>query len=104
LAGHEITEADGGLVALQLATAQAFDLIITDIVMPDLDGAELIMSLQAKGIRSPIIAMSGGGAHMTSQEALMMAKETANASLTKPFDAKQLMEVVNRLLAEARVG
>ena len=48
------------------------------------------------------IAMSGGGAHVTSEEALMLAKQKADASLTKPFSSTELLEVVDKLFADGR--
>jgi len=98
-AGHSVTESDNGATGLQLAAEQEFDLIITDIVMPGIDGTEVIMALAARSRRPPIIAMSGGGAHLTSEEALMLAKQTADGALAKPFSGKELTAAVNELLA-----
>jgi CheY-like chemotaxis protein len=98
-AGHSVTEADNGATGLQLAAEQEFDLIITDIVMPGIDGTEVIMALAARPGSPPIIAMSGGGAHLTSEEALRLAKQTADGALAKPFSGKELTAAVNELLA-----
>jgi two-component system, chemotaxis family, chemotaxis protein CheY len=98
-AGHTITEADNGAAGLQLAAEQSFDLIMTDIVMPGIDGTEVIMALSSRPGCPPIIAMSGGGAHLTTEEALTLAKQTADGALAKPFSGKELMAVVDELLA-----
>jgi CheY-like chemotaxis protein len=97
-AGHTVTEADNGATGLQLAAERDFDLIITDIVMPGIDGTEVIMSLKNRPGSPPIIAMSGGGAHLTSEDALALAKQTADRALAKPFSGKELTTAVNELL------
>jgi CheY-like chemotaxis protein len=97
-AGHNVIEADNGSSGLQLATDHRFDLIVTDIVMPGIDGTEVIMALSAKPGRPPIIAMSGGGAHLTSEAALTLAKKTADGVLAKPFSGRELNAVVNEAL------
>jgi CheY-like chemotaxis protein len=99
-AGHVVTETDNGASGLQLASEQAFDLIITDIVMPGVDGTEVIKTLSAKLGGPPIIAMSGGGAHLTSDEALTQAKQTADSALSKPFSGQELLAAVDGLLAK----
>jgi CheY-like chemotaxis protein len=101
-AGHTVTEVSDGAVGLRLAGEHRFDLIITDIVMPGVDGTEVIRALAAVADRPPIIVMSGGGAHVTSDSALLLAKQTADASLTKPFGSEELIEAVDRLLASQK--
>lgn len=99
-AGHTVTETGDGISGLKLAAEQVFDLIITDIVMPGMDGTEVIMALTALPHRPPIIAMSGGGAHVTSEDALLLAKQEADGALSKPFKSNELIELVTRLLAK----
>jgi CheY-like chemotaxis protein len=98
-AGHNVTEADNGATAMQLAAERKHDLIITDIVMPGIDGTEIIMALKSRPGSPPIIAMSGGGAHLTGDDALALAKQTADRALAKPFSGKELTTAVNELLA-----
>jgi CheY-like chemotaxis protein len=97
--GHEVLEANNGREALEVHTKESVQLVITDIVMPEKDGLEVIMALRhdAPGLR--IIAMSGGGRfHQT--EALLMAEPLgAVASLRKPFSIDELREAVGRALA-----
>ena len=99
-AGHTVTEAEDGTGGLTLASEHAFDLIITDIVMPGMDGTEVIMALTALPGRPPIIAMSGGGAHVTTEDALFLAKQEADGALTKPFRSSELIDLVDRLLGK----
>jgi len=97
-AGHVVTEADNGATGLQLAAEHEFNLIITDIVMPGTDGTQVIKALAGRPGGPPIIAMSGGGAHLTSEEALTHAKQTANGALAKPFSGKELLAAVDALI------
>ncbi len=91
-----VTEARVGLDELQ---ANAFDLIITDILMPDMEGIEFIMKLRAKSPRVPIIAISGGGRISNASFLTFAQKLGANAVLEKPFGRDQLLDVVTRVLA-----
>ena len=71
------------------------DLIITDIVMPTMDGIEVIRHLVAKNVTPKIIAVSGQGGNY-----LESAKEFgADATLTKPFRIADVLETVEKLLA-----
>jgi len=59
--GHEIDEASEGMEGLQMYEAASFDLVITDINMPGMDGLEFIRTLRKSSPDVPIIAISGGG-------------------------------------------
>ncbi|HVJ53071.1 MAG TPA: response regulator [Aliidongia sp.] len=58
-AGYSVTEGKSGLEALRLLSAAKFDVLITDLFMPDMDGMELIQSVRAAGSSIRIIAISG---------------------------------------------
>jgi len=96
--GYQVDEAcDGndGLKALQRAD---YDLVITDIIMPDCEGIEFIKgALQARPDRK-IIAMSGGG-RIRNTEFLDLAKKCgAKAVLAKPFEPEELMTAVGQAM------
>jgi CheY-like chemotaxis protein len=99
-AGHSMTEADDGASALTiLKSGRHFDLVITDILMPTVDGLEVIMYLDGLPRRPRILAISGGGSQMPSDIALMLAKTKADAALAKPFDNAELLAAVDKLVA-----
>jgi DNA-binding response OmpR family regulator len=100
-AGHTVAEACDGAEGLKLASERPFDLVITDIVMPNVDGTEVIMSLSRQPDHPPILAISGGGNQVPAEIALLIARQVANASLAKPFESKELLATVDRLLAKA---
>jgi DNA-binding NtrC family response regulator len=59
LAGHEATVCDNAPKALELARSQAFDLILSDVVMPGKDGLSLLEDLKSQGVTIPVVMMSG---------------------------------------------
>lgn len=97
-AGHSVTEVDNGAAGLQVAAEHRFDLIMTDIVMPGMNGIEVIMALSKRSDCPPILVMSGGGAHAVSEEDLTLAKQTADGVLAKPFRSAELTAAVDQLL------
>jgi len=100
--GHTVTEADDGATALEiLRSNRRFDLVITDILMPTVDGIEVIMFLEAQRNHPPIVAISGGGSQLPSDKALMLAKTKADAVLSKPFDNADLLATIDRLLRKS---
>ena len=97
--GHEVIEAKDGREALQLHLATPAELVITDIIMPEQDGLEVIMALKRKAPGIKVIAMSGGG-RFGQTEALHMAEPLgAFATLRKPFALGTMLETVNLALA-----
>jgi DNA-binding response OmpR family regulator len=74
---------------------------VTDILMPDTDGNEVLMFVDTMAKRPPVIALSGGGARMSSDTALLLAQTKADALLHKPFDYSVLLATVERLLPRA---
>ncbi len=98
-AGHEVTEADDGSAGIEvLQSGAAFDLVITDMLMPKQDGMEVIQFLESRPRRPKLLAMSGGGSQVSADEAFMLARSRADATLTKPFDNAELIAVVDRLI------
>ena len=100
-AGHKVTSANDGAEGLALIQQRRFDLVIVDILMPKIDGAEVIFQLTSQPGHSPVIAISGGGAGVSAGEALRTAKLKADGFLEKPFDKEQFMGLVDKLLPKA---
>lgn len=75
------------------------DMVITDILMPDGDGLEVITELKRAQPSVRIIAMSGGGHHLRAAECLKFATGLgAHGLLLKPFKREQLLEAVTQQL------
>jgi CheY-like chemotaxis protein len=102
--GHEVTGAASGRVITAAAPGARFDLIITDIVMPDVDGIETIIEAKRTCPATKIIAISGGGrSHCAGpSEDLRQAQHLgADATLLKPFSTADLFRTVDATLSTA---
>jgi CheY-like chemotaxis protein len=98
--GHSVTSATNGAEGLELLKQRRYDLVICDILMPQIDGSEVILQLNAMPNRPPVIAISGGGAGISATDALHNARFQADAFLEKPFDKDQFTGAVEKLLAK----
>lgn len=97
---HRIVEATNGLDGLRKFRADKFDLVITDIVMPDMEGIEMIAEMKRIASDTRIIAMSGGG-RTRNLDFLKMAEERgARKILAKPFTQNELLGIVDAVLIE----
>ncbi|MGH7996659.1 MAG: response regulator [Opitutaceae bacterium] len=97
-AGHEVAAADNGKDGLKLAQREPrFDLILTDIYMPDGDGLEFLFSLRRAGAPIPVIAMSSA---TSGPKNMLAAARTIGAKLTlhKPFTAVDLLKAVDSVI------
>lgn len=96
-AGYEVATADSAPAALQLANERVFDVIISDIGMPEMNGYEFAESLRSRaeyqGI--PIIAVTGYSEYDDRGRALQSG---FNAHLTKPIDPAELLKLMNELM------
>jgi CheY-like chemotaxis protein len=98
-AGHTVTEADDGGAGLeQLKGGSRFDLVITDMLMPKHDGMEVLLHLEQMPNRPKVLAISGGGSQVSADEAFLLARSKADATLAKPFDNADLLAEVDKLL------
>ena len=101
--GHLVTEAGDGKQAIQALRQTNFDVVITDILMPNLDGLELISYLNQLSARPAIVCMSGGGDYMSSSTALHIGKQMGAAvPLEKPFTAEQLRSAIAEAMARRK--
>lgn len=98
-AGHAVTEAEDGGAGLELLRGGArFDLVITDILMPKHDGMEVLLFLEQQPNRPKVLAISGGGSQVSADEAFLLARSKADATMAKPFDNAELLAAVDKLL------
>ena len=100
LQGHEVTEAESGLDALERFDAERHELVISDVMMPDMNGFDLLTELGPRlGDRIPFLILSSHD-DPDGVEAAIYAG--AFDYLVKPFIPAQVAEVVVRALEEAR--
>ncbi len=94
---HEVDIARNGIEAKKLIAARHYDLVITDIYMPDQDGLQTIRELRAEYPDLAVVAMSSGG--LGNIDYLRVASVLgAVGTLNKPFTPAQLRGLVNSLL------
>ena len=99
---HEILEASDGEEAVKIFMQSPVDLIITDLVMPNKSGIDLIIELKKNCPALPILAISGGGDITGRFDYLQIAKLIgANAILSKPFQNSEIKQRVSSMLAAA---
>ena len=105
LAGHETALAADGRKAIKLLDESAFDLVITDILMPGCDGIELIQSLRRAQCRTPVLAMTGDNGAGCPLPYLQFARAFgAAAQLVKSASVHELLSAVAGLLRDDRVA
>lgn len=95
--GHEVVEAQDGRIGLTLYRQNPTDLIITDILLPELNGLDVILDLVHEFLDVKVIAMSGctEQGHYLNTAKLLGARQT----LQKPFTIEKLLSVVRYELA-----
>jgi len=97
-AGHTVAEAEDGREGLELFSAQPFDLVLTDIIMPNREGVETIGDIRRLNPKVPIIAMSGGGSAGGDLFLNLASQLGATRTLAKPIRQSDLIEAVNACL------
>ena len=95
LEGFEVVSADNGKKALDIIDGQYFDLIILDIMLPEVNGLQICQKIRLNNSKVCIIIVS---AKDTSQDRIMGLKYGADDYLTKPFNVEELLLRVNNLL------
>jgi DNA-binding NtrC family response regulator len=97
---HKVDEAEEGVMALNMALKNEYDIILSDIKMPKLDGIELLQKLIENNVQSAIIIMSGHGNIETAVDAV---KRGAYDYLAKPIDLNRLLVCVRNALEKSEL-
>lgn len=94
-AGLEVDTAGSGSAALDRLRRASYDVLVTDIWMPQMDGVSLIKTLSTEFPGLRIMAMTGGGPDMTMETVLSLAEVWgAERVFVKPFDEARLIEAI----------
>jgi two-component system chemotaxis response regulator CheY len=95
-----VTEAPSGFEALKILPHGHYDLIITDINMPDINGLELVRFIRdsARHGKTPLVIISTDGRSADRERGIRLG---ADAYLTKPFSSDELMAVVRNVLPKS---
>jgi DNA-binding NtrC family response regulator len=95
-AGYGVSLAKNGREGLEMARNGGFDVIVTDMVMPDMQGAEMIANLRRGGTDTPLVAMTGysdGDARLDS-----VKDYCVDCVIFKPFIAREILGAVEQAL------
>ncbi len=109
-AGYDVCVAADGKEGLQVLEEQGVDLVITDVIMPGIDGVATVQKIREKFLNTRIIVISGGGnvppleyePHGVATTAFLASAKNAGAdrTMTKPFDRQELIDVIKQLMSE----
>jgi len=99
LKGFTPFSAANGTEGLKIYLENNINLIITDVLMPEKDGIEVILKVRESGQKVPIIAMSGGGNTYSMNNLGYAEKLGADCVLAKPFGKQELLDKINYFLA-----
>lgn len=97
--GHTVTEAAGGAKGVNLCSTCNFDLIFTDLIMPDRDGIEVIREIRQASSTVGIVAMSGEDITARTTNLRMARLLGANCVMQKPFTGPELTRILDESLA-----
>lgn len=97
---HQVTAASNGVEGLALLAEQVFELVVTDIVMPEKEGLETILEIR-QSLKVPIIAISGGGQNLPMNYLKAAEKFGADFAFTKPIDKKAFLAAVKESISVA---
>lgn len=93
-AGHDVCEAGDGHQGLAILRSQAFDLLVTDLIMPQGRGIEEITACRKEFPEIKVIAVSGVDGYLE-----VARRVGAHAALEKPFNNRELLEAVDEVLS-----
>ena len=97
--GHSVACASGGKEVGRLLKEKEYDLVITDMLMPDGDGVEVLTNLKKNRPQARVLAISGGGTYLRAHDVLNVARGFgANGVLHKPFNRAQLLAAVKQVM------
>jgi len=97
--GYPVTLARAGREGLDLARTHPFDLILLDLMLPDMSGLAVCQELRARGIRTPILILT---ALDTTEDKVKGLRLGADDYLTKPFDVDELLARIEALIRRSR--
>ncbi|HKY35284.1 MAG TPA: EAL domain-containing protein [Polyangiaceae bacterium] len=101
LQGYSVTEARNGEEAVQHLSRRAFDVVVSDIVMPGMDGIHLLREIREHDLHVPVVLMTGAPAVSTAVQALEYG---AFHYLTKPVDPEALDQIVQKAVRMHRMA
>ena len=99
LEGYQVVSAQDGMQALKALQNQYFDLMILDIMLPEMDGIEVLEAIRIQNNNLPVLVLS---AKNTSADRVLGLKKGADDYLTKPFNLEELLLRVQKLIEKSK--
>ena len=93
--GHEVSQAENGEMGLQMYDSEKPDMVITDLLMPVVDGIGLLRGLKERNCKAPVLVVTADIQESTKQECMQLG---AKAFLNKPHSSDDLGAALNRIL------
>jgi DNA-binding NtrC family response regulator len=94
--GYETTLADGGEQALALLSESRFDMVLSDLNMPGMDGTALLRTIKAKYVGVPVVIITGYGTFHTEKRVM---KEGADGYISKPCTLTKIQKTLTAILS-----
>jgi len=94
--GYDVDSAENGIAGLRLVESNTYDLILTDLKMPDMDGIEFLAKIKETHPKAKVIMITG---YSTSEHAEMAIKSGAYNYIEKPFTPETLVKAVKEALS-----
>jgi two-component system response regulator MprA len=101
MAGYDVAEAEGGGPAVSMLATSSPDLVVLDVLMPDVDGLEVCRRMRAAGDRTPVLMLT---ARETIADRVAGLDAGADDYVVKPFDLDELLARVRALLRRSANG
>ena len=105
--GFTCDTSENGAVACDKLETNSYDLIITDIMMPDMDGFEFLDHIRNQAPptnKIPVLVISGGSKTINSDMALQLVSEKADMVLQKPFAKADIVNAVIKILGNSKLN
>ncbi len=99
-AGYEVATAPNGRIGIKLYQNKPYDVVITDLIMPDMEGIETITHLRKDNPDVKVIAISGGGRNKPDDYLHMAEKLGASRTFTKPVNRQELLTAVKEMVPQ----
>lgn len=94
--GYDVTTVTNGVELVSVATAEKFDVVITDLMMADMDGASATIIMKMQGNTTPVIALTGLPAHK-----MLRVQDSFTKIYHKPVNVRELFEYVESLIGKS---